>query len=65
LEIVALKNLNTSISSCKNKSEIRSVLKKKIGHLETKYLMPEGCFMQPFVELEVKKPGLGEFFNLS
>jgi hypothetical protein len=29
-----------------------------------KYLMPEGCLVQPFFELGVKKLALGEFFGL-
>jgi hypothetical protein len=67
LDIVASKNLSTSISSCKNKNEIkRNVLNKKWkkGHLETKYLMLESCVMQPFVKLGVRKLELGEFFGL-
>jgi hypothetical protein len=55
--------LSTSISSCKNKNEKkRNVLKNvvKKNHSETKYLMPKGCFVQPFVEFGVMKPGLGE-----
>ncbi len=37
---------------------------KKKGHPETKYLMPKGCLVQPFVELGVRKHGLGEFLGL-
>jgi hypothetical protein len=74
LNTIASKSLSTSISSCKNKNEIkRSVLKKKWKkwkkwkkcHLETKYLMPKGCFVQPFIKLGIRKPKLGEIFGLS
>jgi hypothetical protein len=69
LEIVALKNLSTSISSYKNKNKIRrSILEKKWkknGHPKIKYLMLEGCLVKPFVKLGVRKPGLKEFFGLS
>jgi len=37
---------------------------KKKGHLEIKYVMLESCFVQPFVELGIRKVGLGEFFGL-
>jgi hypothetical protein len=33
-------------------------------HPKIKYLIPKGCFMQPFIELGVRKSGLGEFFGL-
>ncbi len=38
---------------------------KKNCHPKIKYLMPKGCFVQPFVKLGVKKIGPGEFFGLS
>ncbi len=66
-DIVASKNLSTSISMCKNKNEIkRSVLKKKWkkNHLDSKHLMLEGCLVQPFFKLGVKKLEVGEFLGL-
>jgi hypothetical protein len=68
LNTIASKSLSTSISNYKNKNEIkRSVLKKKWKkcHLETKYLMPKGCFVQPFIKLGIRKPKIGEIFGLS
>jgi hypothetical protein len=35
----------------------------KKSHLEIEYFMPEGCLVQPFVELGGKKFRLGEFFG--
>lgn len=66
-DIIALKTLMAPISSFQSKSEIRSILEKKIqknNHPKIKYLMPESCLVQPFVELGVKKLGLEEFFGL-
>jgi hypothetical protein len=41
-------------------------LKKwKKNHLKIKYLMLEGCLVQPFVELGVRKLELGECFGFS
>jgi hypothetical protein len=34
---------------------------KKKGHPKIKYMMPEGCLVQPFVKLGIRKPDLGEF----
>jgi hypothetical protein len=37
---------------------------KKKNLLEMEYLMLEGCLVQPFVKLGVRKPKFGEFFGL-
>jgi hypothetical protein len=67
LKTISPKNLNTLISSYKNKSEIRNVLekkRKKNDHPEIKYMMLEGCLVQPFIKLGVRKPRLRESFGV-
>ncbi len=47
----------------RNKERVWKKWKKKV-HLQIKYVMLESCFVQPFVELGIRKVGLGKLFGL-